>query len=62
MWLECIGVLSGKCRFYCRTYQFEPVGAITSHVSDSEGNDSNSGNGRLESTNWYVYNGTHQFQ
>ena len=41
-------------------YQFEPVGASTSYVSDSDGDDSNPGNGRLESTNWYVYNGNAQ--
>ena len=40
-------------------YQFEPVDASTSnsHASDSDGDDGNTGNGRLESTNWYVYNG-----
>ena len=38
-------------------YQFEHVGASTSHASDSDGNDGDTGNERLESTNWYVYNG-----
>ena len=38
-------------------YQFETVGASTSHASDSDGDDGKPGKGRLESTNWYVYNG-----
>ena len=37
-------------------YQFETVGASTSHASDSDGDDGKPGKGRLESTNWYVYN------
>ena len=38
-------------------YQFEPAGASSSHASDSDGDDGDPGSGRLESTNWYVYNG-----
>ena len=38
-------------------YQFEPVGASTSHALDSDGDDGDTGNERLENTNWYVYNG-----
>ena len=41
-------------------YQFETVGASTSHASDSDGDDGKPGKGRLESTNWYVYNGNPQ--
>ena len=38
-------------------YQLEPVRAITSHASDSDGDDGDTGNGRLGNTNWYVYTG-----
>ena len=38
-------------------YQFEPVVASTSHASNSDGDDGDPGNGRLENMNWYVYNG-----
>ena len=43
--------------FTVEPYQYEPVDASTSHASDSYGDDGHTGNGRLESTNWYVYNG-----